>query len=395
MFYFIGLLLFCKSLFSLDHIDENRYINDFFEIDTIYILPFEEANDFLCFNFFDDKLYIVGTPYSMNSKKTFNLLEYNCKSKKLNDLELFLPDSLKSIFVINIEINENNLFLLGWNRLLIFDRKNRKFSKLINLNRPYRYLKCINNTLYLTESGIYGSNRMADSYTHLGIINLQTFNYSFIDLKDPSSIQFCYFQPRKIIAMSDKNILLSDVDKYKFEIYEYDTINKISFSYDHPNWKTIENLYYKQITPPRDKVYYPKSYIDSLRPYYNKISTIKKVDFINDSTFLINWDIPSNEVDRENFFDLWRIENPMTKAHPVFVGMKQRIPKENEIFIIQKILPIYESYVINDNYLIDIQPMPISIYKNTTYINLFNEINNYLKNNDMKYSIVIRRFKGF
>ncbi|GEM_PF-5272194 len=377
--------------------NKELYINQVFEIDTVLTLDGIDESESPCFAIENDNLYIYPNKYLVDSKhKQINkIIKYDLKNRKLKEIRLNLPDSLKDLHFKNIEVSNDFFFLIDWDkRLSIYDRHNKHIINSISVPRPYTYIKFVDNKLFLMESGIYSSNRNTKTRTHLGIYNLSDNTLNNYDIKDPENYQFSYFSPTKFVAISKKCFIVSEIDKYKLRLYDYDLNNVNTISYRHKDWVKIDESLYKDIKPSKIKNHTAKYYIDMLRPYYFDMSFIRKINFINDSLLLINWTIPIKNIKKKELYDIWKYNKTNNKFEPLKLKLTDKIPNMDNKFIDTKILPFYNNYIVMDNYLIDIQPIPISIYQDITYQELLEKINDYFVNNNMKYSIIIRKYKG-
>ena len=378
-------------LVSIESFSNDRYISNVLPIDTVIVVPFED-------------LYVQNIPVLGNENIyiiTGNRVSKECNIFDINKLSTYkytivLDDYFKDIRDFAFFSNDT-LVTINWNYALkIYSKVDSKFilSDNVQLERPFKYIRSIDNKrIILFESGIYGSNRTLKSHTHVGIITFldDSVSVKCFDLPDPNSIQLSLFGPKKYIDCSNKFIVVSDIDNYVLKIYDYSSslISTVCID-ENINEKDVD-ISYKNITIPNSKEpYNAKYYLDKLRPHYNKINTIRRVDFLNDSTILICKRIKIS--DNYSFkFDIITIDD-LGNINNKFLGFMDYIPNPDNKFIDENDLNIIADYKCLNNSLFYFQPIPISMYNNLTFQEVFDKIQEYyIKSENILQSLIIRK----
>lgn len=398
--YFLAVLFVLLNGFTkcvTNNTDETKYhINELFALDTIFVVDGVQDDGDYRLSVYNNNVYIAKNqfPVLKNKRFIFEIYEYNCVTKKSRLLNLNFGDTLKNFSLKRMEFDDEYIYFIDWNyRLLVYDRLANKVTKIIKFNRPFKYIKICSDRLYLFESGIYSSNKKMISHTHLGILDLENYVLIYKDLPDSKNYQFSFFGPSQYIDVNCEYVMISEIDEYLINLYGFDSYKFDSLKISHDNWCYIDKGLYSNIKPNPNIFYYPKSYMDSLRPFYFNMSHIKKVNFINDTLIVVYWTIPENGNKQKDVFDILIYNKKERFIKPLYLSLTQKKPERKDYFIKTKILPISGGYKIANNYLIELQPIPISLFQNKTYLELYEQINEYYLENDLKYSVIIRKFE--
>lgn len=394
----IILLCFLFSFF-FSNLKANE-LNKYFYLDTLFFLPKEFADDskIIVKSHKEEILCLYNELLRKNDSNFIQL--FDVKTKKFN--YLFIPNEyIDYFFVRDFDFDENKLFLLFFKGIIHYQRKlvNFEYYDIIKIKSvPNEFIRIL-----LEDEKIH----LFDSYINYDNLNKKTIRFLSINTKNhsedikefsgPMNIFFLLFQPRKCMDYFKQKILVSEITKYQLYIYSLqkgsiDTIVRfpsswVPFSLEDSNKidEFLKNLSNKNF----------KNFIDFLRPFVLKISTIHKVSFLGDSTVLVYWSKPPRNP-KLHFYD-FQIEifklvggKWVSIAH----NLKNEFDKDE---IVSDIVIINNSFSISEKNIFCIEPIPFNIkqppFSNMSYKKFLKKVEEYYSKEQLQLALLIYKLR--
>lgn len=334
----------------------------------------------------DSSIYLYEAE-ELTSKGSINIVQYGIRGNIVRKINVILPNLTINCTMREFAVNKKYIAFLCWKYLFVYQRNNEhilKDPKIINLNKTHNHVRLYNDSIIVFHCGYASTNIDLLSCTYFTIIDARDGNILYEkNLNDPFGVQFTLFQPRSVIDFSNGYLILAHIAKYNISIYN----NKLERLYllqrVPPNWLAISDTTFMKMTVPKvGDSYNVKSLIDSLRPFINKMSLIERASFLDDSTIIVSW---SNQNDK--YYDLWR--KSKDKWGLIACDLQDVIPKKTDIFSKKKIIPLDEYYYCKESHLFSVQPIPISMYNNKTYLEIYEETEKYFLDHNITYSLIV------
>jgi hypothetical protein len=338
----------------------------------------------------NDELFILNNKFKVeNDEIVFDLFKYGDEnnSYKIKFKNAF--NNNKLYFSDFITFN-NLLFLLEINHLIIYDIEKSELLNIIKL--PFVFLKLNFEYPYVILSNCFLSsdNRKAESQTYI-------YKYNIINNKDrikhfnnPLGFNYVIFSHMNHLDYYNNNYLLSDVTRYYVVIYNdsFDTVT--SLTRNDKIW-----LNYKNDTNTNIKT----NKIKDLASLLDEVSTfpiIHKANFIDSCKILIMYSLPDTNIESlgySYFYDIWEKENNIWK-----LKYKDLVnnPIDKNSFFSPELLEVSNKYKIVSGKMIKLHAIPFIIdnskVKKVNFLKLFDDIDSFFRNNDLRYSIFINSF---
>jgi hypothetical protein len=292
-----------------------------------------------------------------DDKQNLYLADEQSKNIQLQNISknisynLILPDTVLYKGFCTFLIDKDTLFYTDWRYLHSFkilnDTAIHLFSTLIS--NPSYNLKKIEDKVFIF-SVLYSSVSIETGHiTNVEIINIRNKNHKRLTFPAPSAAGFSFFVPNKVIDVDTNYIFLSDYDKYRIILYDYDSNPVDSILCNPSEW-----IYYKgEIPKYPEKYYYPKNFISKIQPFADTTSLIRSINKIGDNSLLVCWSIPKGyDFQFVYKYDLWTKTSDRWKL--VFQGLDDFPYKENSIldsnsFTFQNDFRVNGEYIIIPN----------------------------------------------
>lgn len=334
-------------------------------------------------------------------------------------LKNFLNDSFKYIGPISSKVdkfegfdfNESFLFLSVGQKQYKFYYKdfNEKDTIPISDYKVFRAsffgsspyythdnIKIVNNKIYLSKSYIGEILNGRNGNTYISIIDSTDEKSDYHYFPNSKGSFMSFYGPNNTIDVNDNCIAVSDFTRYKIYFYDlnYNLIDSLSKEWSIPNLVTDAELdEYENNLDLKSRDLASKVFSDQRSAkWHNKFNTIKRINFINDSTLFVSKTLPlppekQYEVYYDMDYDIWR------KINGKWIIYKDglRDIASDSVFVNKIVISSY--YSTGENYFFS----PISagfkidrVYSKEEYERLNNE---FYKNNESPNSYLLYRFK--
>jgi len=375
-------------------------LNKYFYLDTLLFLPKEFVDyDKILVKTHKDKIFLLYNEVVFKNDSNLIML-YDVLEQKF--LSLLLPNNVISYFnVRDFDLNENNLFLLFYNGILHYQKKfeNFEFNEIIKIHsvaNNFGYIRLENDSLHLFEGPI-NLAQFDKLTTTLVSINTKDYSESVKEFIEPKNNYFLLFQPRKCFDYINQKFLVSEITQYKFYIYSF-LKNRIDTIIRFPkDWVPLSSEDSNKIIVFKKSLNnnYVKNFIDFLRTFVLKISTIHKVYFLNDSTILVYWSKPPRNP-KANFYD-FQIDI-FKLIQEQWIPIAQSLPNKcDEDEPISEIVIINNNFYVSGNKIYCIEPIPFNIkelpFSKMSYKKFKKKVEEYYSNNDIQLSLLIFKLR--
>mgnify|MGYP000934327105 CR=1 FL=1 len=383
----------CKLLFSLGN---KEYIQNYFSVVNKILLPieFNDKNN-IRMTVFKDTIFVMNCKIiDTNDKKAILLYNTDSRVKQFIYLPKYIFNELKTIH--DFALNDNFIAIIYFNSILMFDIKNnntfcKKFDSI-----PNDKIKLTSK--YLLAATCNFKNRNDTSMTKFIKISLDDFKIvaeSYI--QDPKGIVFTLFQPKNLFDMNENSIIITDAVEYSVRIFDWNFQQIDSINIEPNNWIKIDSKSKLDIEN-ISKIYgnYLKELIDTLRYFTENFSFCHKIHFINDTTVLLNWSVPSknNKAPYNYYYDLIIFQNNKWKGVSTTTNMP--FDFDTPIINFNHKWNILNNYNILNNFLFEIESIPfvISDSDSNITINLLKENikDYYITNDNLRYTIIKMKY---
>jgi len=228
-------------------------------------------------------------------------------------------------------------------------------------------------------------------------INTKDYSESVNEFIEPKNNYFLLFQPRKCFDYINQKFLVSEITQYKFYIYSF-LKNRIDTIIRFPkDWVPLSSEDSNKIIVFKKNLNnnYVKNFIDFLRTFVLKISTIHKVYFLNDSTILVYWSKPPRNP-KANFYD-FQIDI-FKLIQEQWIPIAQSLPNKcDEDEPISEIVIINNNFYVSGNKIYCIEPIPFNIkelpFSKMSYKKFKKKVEEYYSNNDIQLSLLIFKLR--
>lgn len=326
-----------------------------------------KSND-IVYKFYENEVYYVDKTVKPNSTEiTLKIL--NSNSIKEHNLSL---QSLNYEYTIgDIYISKDYIIILGFSKILIFDK--HSFKLLDSIETQYNYYEC-----HVDSSIIYGLRCKINSQTFQNQNFTGFFTYNIInnelnefDIENPIGIISTFYLPRDLITYGNNKIYVIDANGEKINIYDslgikQKTIdlNMILCSVGFPEIKESNSL--------KENLIANRNLIKNNELVFgfesvNKEFVVLTSSILDSVTFEINiLDTNFNLLNSKQIIDIDFLENIDYNKFPLSNKLK-----------------------ITQDKLIDLQPIPIPIDETKSIKNNTKNFENYIKKYGLSYSFII------
>lgn len=388
-------LILTLTLFSFNLFAQKISTKDIMVFDTSVFINDLKVESFrnliACYK--DDTLFFID--YQKRDKKdSLNIFAYPHVKNKYYIKSIYTPniEFSKSSSIEDISVNDKYLAILIFEKLLVYERKN---------NGDFIYLKSFEVDHSITNCRFLPNGKIILFKNYLGYkcSKEETTRLSLMDIENGKIIKtifpyfalsgFSYFEPKRLIEVTDNSILYSQVGEYK--IIEFDFDLNIIDTISNPNvkWKRMKD---KEMNKILEK--YPEA---AERIYY-----LDKWDYLSSKIYKILYNKnylyvfygEKRDEDKRSYlnYDIWR------KKSKGWELIKEKIKdyddnKENrnsQNFI----LPFADPLLFSGSYFIRIiQDTPIRKKEYKSNEEYKKALTDYLLNNNYVYSIQTFRIK--
>lgn len=318
---------------------------------------------------------------------TITVYRYSVANKYLDSMHISLPDSVDYNQIRAMAITPQYAAFLWQYSVFLYRYSDNQYTldNIVSFTKAYTDIGIRHDSLFLVNSMLTSRNMQAASHTHLGILDLRLDQpISEIDIPDPEGIAFSIFTPRKLIDFTPHTVLVSDATKYIIRLYDIHGKLVDSISRTPSAWVQIKDTYKKVSLIQQNNTFNTKHYMDELRPYVENSSMIGKCCFTSDSTILVSWGSW-----KKIYFDVWKKrENTWLLVHKDLSNIQVQ---KDEVFLRSGRFPLSEDFIGAGSFCISRHPIPISMYVPKTFSELYNDIEAYVSEHTMGYSLVIHR----
>jgi hypothetical protein len=301
-----------------------------------------------------------------------------------------------------IAANSNYIFVVYFKILATFKIiKNSntivgiEFYKSLNIPESYNYLS-VNESNEIVGANIY--NRSKSNQEQNSLVHIYRFNDDKLEKQvsfNPkfNNVEFSHFNPHHWISDNSKYIACSQTTTYEVNIYDKNGNWKYRFDCKKSGWvemdkKTMNK--FKETIPDN----FPGILIDSLSKYNDKfISRIEGVWFINEDSLLVRYYMyDSISKLKIRYFDLYKVndgsaillaENMIDGKFPI--DIYKIVTKTNFDMLTWN----YSNLISNNEIIITKNFAPISHYLGRAWTDIKKEEEQFYKNNDPLFSIII------
>lgn len=371
----------------------SEYIQDVFKINDVFLLPSMNTSNpsFITFNYFNDNLFVINNEFNFKEDSISFKLYRSEQNNKFNEYNLIIPQEgfSERMFISDIYVLKNNLYLLEFGNLIEFEQINNKYiyKKNYKLNVSCSEILSIDsNNASLSLNGITSDVNKDKEINFIYKVDLISKLHKTIYFDNSKYFKLINVGPRKNkVFMDDSTAIFSDIIFYKFNIETPEGIKQ--FTFNKQNWKSdlfaLDSI----------KVNYKnqKSSFSELMNYNFDNSTIYNLIKIK-NLILVKYVSNTNEKKEYNF-DLLQYS---------FKDKSLKIFKENlrnhDLSLIQKYgiekIEIGRNLKSSGKYLLDLVKFPFS--KDSTFENeedYKNKTEESVINIGMRYSVIIRELK--
>ncbi len=302
------MLTLLLSLFMICQTTPNSFLNYYNEIE-VNNNEIEVDKDFMYqLVYTNDNLYYI-------IPKTDSVCNFTLKniSKSLTkEIKIYIPDSLftyecKRSNISSADITNDSLFVLIYKYLLVYKFSNDSDSliNIINLNDLFnKNLLYYANSIKVKDNKIYGLNE----YYHTK--RDSTFYYWYYDIKEPVNSKFIYltepkgyywtlFQPRQILDISEKELIMTDLTEYSIKVSNLNSGKTDTLIRTIPNWKAV---YYPTS---KFKNQHPAQVINFLQNDTNTISTMNNIQFIDENRIFVCYSFVNKDETSSQLYNLY------------------------------------------------------------------------------------------
>lgn len=388
-------LILTFTLFSFNLFAQKITTKDIMLFDTSVFINDLKVESFRNPNAFykDDTLFFIDCQ-KRDTRDSLDLFIYSNKEKKYFIKHIYTPniEFSKSSSIDDISLNDKYLTILIFEKLFVYERKN---------NGDFIYLKSLEVDHSITNCRFLPNGKIILFKNYLGYrCNVEeTTCLSLMDIENGKIIKtifpyfalagFSYFEPKRLIEVTDNSILYSQVGEYK--IIEFDFDLNIIDTISNPNikWKRMKD---KEMNKILEK--YPEA---AERIYY-----LDKWDYLSSKTYKIFYNKnylyvfygEKRDKDKRGYlnYDIWK------KSSKGWELIKEKIKDYDEDRTNRNsqnfILPFADPLLFSGSYFIRIiRDTPIKKKEYKSNEEYKKALTDYLLNNNYVYSIQTFRLK--
>ncbi|HOV92389.1 MAG TPA: hypothetical protein PLC04_04835 [Candidatus Kapabacteria bacterium] len=390
-FLFISLVI-CYISFA----EANENIMSYLQLENQFIADKEgvEPGDYLI-SYNENTLFLIEKPIS-SLKKGDKVIIYQISQEghKHKEVTMQADDWLNNFTCYN-----NKLFLLGQYYIYVYKNLftgNPIFEYKIKIPESFSRIYIYDKKIILTKSCI----SCEDNGTKAFIYDL-TKNQGYTHIFDnPVGFALTYMTPKRNINFYKGNIIISDITNYRIRIYDLDFKLVSEFSRPTSDWDKGSN----QVFNEEIKNIKTPNMLNSKRKFITensyKHNVVHLVDFLNDSTIMVCWTSNSSQTNQNEirtFYDVWRKNKNSNNWYLIYKNLTDISPKPQDKFNFDYFYQLFWQYfVLNDKVIVS-SYFPIDLRKLDLKNLTFQEFNkmqgDYYKNNDIKCSFFIYKFK--
>lgn len=338
----------------------------------------------------NDVLYVLNNKFKIeNDEITLDLFYYG---EKNNSYKIKFKNTFhySKLYFSDFLIYKNLIFLLEINHLIIYDIDKSELLNIVKL--PYVFLKLHLEfpNVVLSNCFLSSDNRKAESQTYIYEYNYINDSGIIKHFNNPVGFNYIIFSHMNHLDYFNEKYLLSDVSRYYVQIYDdsFDSVTSITRS-DKVwfNRKIDTNTNINSIVN-RD--------LSALMDEISGYPIIHKANFIDSNKILIMYSLPDTTNDvfgYSYFFDIWVKENTIWE-----LKYKDLVnnPIDNNLFFSPVLLEVTNKYKIVSSRILKLHAIPFMIeyskFKNVKFLKLFEDIHNFFRVNDLRYSVFINSF---
>lgn len=338
----------------------------------------------------NDVLFILNNKFKIdNDEIIFDLFKYGDENNSykikfkntFNNNKLYFSDFLTF---------NNLLFLLEINHLIIYDIDKSELLNIIKL--PFVFLRLNFEYPYVILSNCFLSsdNRKAESQTYIYKYNIINNKDKIKHFNNPLGFNYVIFSHMNHLDYYNNNYLLSDVTRYCVLIYNDSFDSVTSLTRSDKIWFNDKNDTNTNIKSNKIKD------LASLLVEVSTFPIIHKANFIDSCKILIMYSLPDSTKDvlgYSYFFDIWEKENNIWN-----LKYKDLVnnPVDKNSFFSPELLEVTNKYKIVSSKMLKLHAIPFIIdnsnFKNVNFLKLFDDIDSFFRNNDLRYSVFINSF---
>ena len=309
------------------------------------------------------------------------------------EYSLILPNYIKFNGIYTFCISNDSIFYNDWQQFhcfkIINDTCIYQFSTA--LFTAYTHMKKINDKIYLFDVAYTSDNIISGHATNVEVINLSKKNQSRTYFPNPSAAGFSFFSPQKVMEIDKDGVYISDFDKYRIMLYDFDSNPIDSIIYKPKEWLETN----KEIPKYPNNFFKPTVYIKKIQPFLKKISIIHSIDRIGKNDLLICWSIPKGgDFNNDYRYDIW------TKTNGDWFlkeSNKKEFTNDKNLIIDNYSISFNNRCRIVGDYLIVIQiGSSVELFKKFSGLNskdYFKQCEKYFINNNLKTLIGVYKIK--
>jgi|GEM_PF-3505930 len=318
------------------------------------------------------KLYSISVEEDSNGVylliEKFDLVDESRKSYKKYVYDQSRYKSTKYYMLGKVVIKGDDIFLLTQYDVLNykFTENSLELTSKFNLDNYYTDMSITDEYVYLlsvTQSNL----RKGLPLVYYSVYTIYGEFIETVELKDMDELRLLRFLPRKTYSILGSKILISDILRYHFYIYDIKTKEYKQFT-ENSFGNEEENLYSKTTIEAFEKLETQPQVLYSL--------------FVNDSLIMISYEKLIGE-EKRLFHDIRNISNNFKLVRNY--ADRNMYYATNKDFLFGKILKA------SNNYIISINKAPFKISKDIKEYRLNDSINSYYLDNDrIKSSLFIK-----
>jgi hypothetical protein len=188
-------------------------------------------------------------------------------------------------------ITNDRIYVLFFKCLLVYNRPSSgsvcRLRHALPIDRVYFGLRLLDDGCYLSASTIAFPE---ERKTWLAKISRNGDSLLWErSLPDPAGIEYTYFAPRRVMDIGESCVAVSDIPRYRINIYSLDGTWQTSLTRTLSGWMDYDS----SISRNFGKGGNPKEEINKLRKSAYGEPNIRLVTFLNDSTLLVTVQLPA------------------------------------------------------------------------------------------------------
>lgn len=222
----------------------SEYIQDVFKINDVFLLPSMNTSNpnFITFNYFNDNLFVINNEFNFNEDSISFKLYRSEQNNKFKEYNLIIPREgfSERMFISDIYVLKNSLYLLEFGNLIEFERLSNKYiyKKNYKLNVSCSEILSIDSTsASLSLNGITSDVNKDKEINFIYKVDLISKLHKTINFDNSKFFKLINVGPRKNkVFIDDSTLIFSDIIFYKFNIETPEGIKQ--FSFNKQNWKS-------------------------------------------------------------------------------------------------------------------------------------------------------------